>query len=85
MQRHVSIRIMRSADPNGLADMVVYASAADGQITGADREFYGDDLAALTAGMEHQVVNYKSAGIHARNNFREELAPAWKTVRPNLS
>ncbi|MCS5480186.1 hypothetical protein NYP18_11020 [Corynebacterium sp. YIM 101645] len=28
------------------------------------------------AGMDHQVVNYKGAGVHAWSNVREELAPA---------
>ena len=94
------------ADPAGLADMKVYLSAANGQITEADREFYGDDLPNLTAGtvlergvlsctedldkamtaagMGHHVVNYKGAGVHAWSNFREELAPAWETIRPSL-
>lgn len=94
------------ADPEGLADMAVYLSAANGQITEADREFYGDDLpnmiagtalergvlsctadldrAMTAAGMGHHVVNYKGPGVHGWSNFREELAPAWETIRPSL-
>jgi diacylglycerol O-acyltransferase / trehalose O-mycolyltransferase len=94
------------SDPGGLGGMAVYLSAANGQITEADREFYGDDLANMTAGtvlergvlsctedldaamteagMTHHVVSYKGPGVHGWSNFREELAPAWETIRPSL-
>ena len=95
------------SDPEGLRDMAVYLSAANGVVDEIDQEEFADkpfyDLLAGTvlergalsctedlddamedAGMDHQVVDYKGAGVHNWRNFGDQLQPGWDAIRDSL-
>lgn len=95
------------SNPEGLRDMAVYLSAANGVVDEIDQEEFADkpfyDLLAGTvlergalsctedlddamedAGMDHQVVDYKGAGVHNWRNFGGQLQPGWDAVRDSL-
>lgn len=79
MQRHVSVQIMRRCSTCSTASPPPNNS---GWIGGGriGKVFTAENVALIiptqAAGMDHQVVNYKGAGVQAWSNVREELAPA---------
>ena len=84
------------ADPEGLRDMAVYLSAADGEITEADRAFYGDDVVNMTAGtvLERGVLSctedldaaMTEAGMsHHEVNYKGPGVHAWSNFREELA
>lgn len=42
------------------------------------------EAAMVSAGMDHQVVDYTGAGVHNWANFAPQLPAAWETISPAL-
>ncbi|QGU07997.1 Diacylglycerol acyltransferase/mycolyltransferase Ag85A precursor [Corynebacterium occultum] len=93
-----------TANPEGLRDMAVYLSVANGSVTAGDKPVYTDqpffnmiagvvlergalectynlDKSMHDKGMDHQVVEYKSGGLHNWDNYNEQLQPGWDAIK----
>ena len=82
-------------NPDGLLGMDVYLSAANGEITEADRAFYGDDVVNMTAGtvLERGVLSCTQdldAALQAAGktdhevNYKGPGVHAWSNFREEL-